>query len=669
MYEYIENPDSVKVVGSFNYDRNRDFKDSVKHLFEGFQSSYQMDPITDISKILKIDTLKEAYKEMLLEDVSSQRFDDEYYAMMPDKLEQLFENSALDMLEESGVATLAPIVGITLPILKKAYIEGHAKDIVMTEVPTKPIIKAAYERRFLKDANGNKYYIPDVFYDDKYREIMGKGKGTPVPSTFYDVPLPNGELNILDEVTAITGKPHSITQRDSLAYDFGIDTVLVDVDGAGTLKPVKVNIQPNMAADSTFSARIKTEDAAGLPVEDELFGRVDFYTSTVSVASATGKVKKVRFCGHLNNENNWNTIEVDRERELMEWKIPDGVRINTGLTLEKIKDYKALFDFDITTEIISDISTVLAQYEDSEILRFLEDSYDNWLGRGDLPFGYDGYNTSFVETGYFKCEPPANKYVTRSQWIATELKYDLNRFIDELKVKLRHQDIMFVVYGHPNNITLIQDDVRWVIDEDTKVGGIQLDYRFGVMTANKNRIHVISSMKAKKERGLRVVAYPLSKEIITFKHYKYSMNIENAYRNPFTPLTPNVMGTSRFLTTEVLPIQGEFHILENQFSLKDPGQVATAVCAAPVFSMTSGSYELGVGETGKSLVLSCVTPGAKIYYTTDGSEPTVEAGTEYTGVIEVSKSATYKAKAFKRDATGNDLMQPSATITAEYTIA
>ena len=34
MYEYIENPDSVKVVGSFNYDRNRDFKDSVKHLFD-----------------------------------------------------------------------------------------------------------------------------------------------------------------------------------------------------------------------------------------------------------------------------------------------------------------------------------------------------------------------------------------------------------------------------------------------------------------------------------------------------------------------------------------------------------------------------------------------------------------------------------------------------------
>lgn len=648
MYEYLDTDNNSRVIGSFSHDKNADFKDSIKHLFEGFQSSYQMDAISDISKILRVDTLKEAYKNELLQDVAESQINDEYYAMMPEKLEQLFENSSLEMLQESGVAALAPIVGITLPILKKSYIEGHSKDIVMTEVPSKPIIKAAYERRFLKDDAGNKHYIPDIFYDESYKTIMNKGRGKEVSSKWYPEgveTLPFQDLNILTESGG------SIAKRDSLALDFCIKAVQIEV--GGETKTVPVNITPNLAANSSFTAEVKATNGS-TTVKDLVIGQVDFYNGTVSVGCTGGKVVKVQFGGHLSNENNTETIELDRERELMEWKIPDGVRINTGLTLEKIKDYKALFDFDITTEIIADMSTVLSQYEDSEILGFLNDSYDNWKTRVDLPFGYtDG----FTAQGYFSCEPPANKFVTRSQWIDSELKYDLNRFIDELKVKLRNQDLMFVVYGHPNNITLIQDNVRWVIDEDTKIGGIQLDYRFGVMTANKNRIHVISTMKCPKSRGLRVVAYPLTKEIITFKHYKYSLNIENAYRNALTPLTPNVMGTSRFITTEVLPVQGEFHIYDNQFALKDPSSPATAQVATPVISLPSGSY-----SSAQTVTVDCATPGVNIYYTVDGTDPVVGTSPLMNASINIASSATLKVVAAKAG------MIPSTIVSAQYTI-
>jgi hypothetical protein len=312
---------------------------------------------------------------------------------MPQKLEQLFENSSLEMLTESGVAALAPIVGITLPILKKSYIEGHSKDIVMTEVPTKPIVKAAYERRFLKDAEGKKYYIPDIFYDDSYKEIMNKGKGKEVSAAYY--PADNGTLPFQD-LNILTLSGGSIAKRDSLAYDFCVKSVMLTVDGEPV--PVAVNVQPNMAANSSFTYRVKYAKEDGSFVEDILVGQVDFYNGLVSCASTNGLITKVQFGGHLSNENNNETIELDRERELLEWKIPDGTRINTGLTLEKIKDYKALFDFDITTEIISDMSTVLTQYEDSEILGFLNSSYDMWRTRKDLPFGY---NDGFVEEGYF----------------------------------------------------------------------------------------------------------------------------------------------------------------------------------------------------------------------------------------------------------------------------
>lgn len=567
MYDYSIEQEPTRVIGSFVGDKQVDFKNGVKSLFEGFRGAYSIDAVDDLVKVLKVDALKEDYKQRLLGDVLEESFDDPYYALIPQKLEQLFENSALEIVREaSAVGQLSPIVGISLPILKKNFLECHSKDIVMTEVPSKPIVKVAFERKFLKDKTGNKYYIPDIFYNDSYKEVLAMAKGKTISDAWYPVrdtdvtaSLPIQDLPIM----SLSGG--TMEARDQLAYDFCIEALRIEVpnaDGSGVvLKDFDgYNIQPDMGSHNSFTFRVKVNGDNGAVVEDIVTGMVDLYAGKVSVASTAGKIKQVKFGGHLSNENNLETVELDRERETREWKIPDGQRINTGLTIEKIKDYKALFDIDVTTDIIADMSTTLTQFEDSYILDFLDDSLNKWKDKKDLPFGYtDG----FVESANFSCTPPSNVFVTPSQWISTELKYYLNRHIDQLKVKLRTVDIMFVVYGHPNNITLIQDDVKWVIDEDTKIGGIQLDYAFGVMTTNKNRIHVVSSLKVPQDKGLRVVAYPVSKETITFKHYKYSLNIENIYRNPFTPLTPNVMGTSRYLMSEVLPVQGQFTLQNN----------------------------------------------------------------------------------------------------------
>ena len=62
----------------------------------------------------------------------------------------------------------------------------------------------------------------------------------------------------------------------------------------------------------------------------------------------------------------------------------------------------------------------------------------------------------------------------------------------------------------------------------------------------------------------------------------------------------------------------------------------------PVFSVTPGAY-----TTTKSVGLSSVTPGADIYYTTDGLEPTTSS-TLYSGtLIPVDVTTTIRARAFK----------------------
>jgi hypothetical protein len=62
--------------------------------------------------------------------------------------------------------------------------------------------------------------------------------------------------------------------------------------------------------------------------------------------------------------------------------------------------------------------------------------------------------------------------------------------------------------------------------------------------------------------------------------------------------------------------------------------------ATPAFSVKAGTF-----QSVQSVALSDATAGATIYYTTDGTAPTVDS-TKYAGLITVSSSKTIKAIAF-----------------------
>ena len=80
------------------------------------------------------------------------------------------------------------------------------------------------------------------------------------------------------------------------------------------------------------------------------------------------------------------------------------------------------------------------------------------------------------------------------------------------------------------------------------------------------------------------------------------------------------------------------------------------IVATPIFSIESGAV-----DSGTSVTISCATEGAKIYYTTDGSDPTASS-TEYKATISVTPPMTLKAIAVK------DGMNDSAVASASYTI-
>lgn len=80
----------------------------------------------------------------------------------------------------------------------------------------------------------------------------------------------------------------------------------------------------------------------------------------------------------------------------------------------------------------------------------------------------------------------------------------------------------------------------------------------------------------------------------------------------------------------------------------------TPVVATPLFTPAGGNY-----YSAQSVSISTTTPGATIYYTTDGSDPD-NTSTEYTVPIGVSTDQTLKARAY---ASGYD---PSAISSATY---
>lgn len=562
--------ETTRGIGSFTIESDRDFKDILQSTLESFKTKYSINPTFDMAAIVSNDMLFDAYKESMFADVLDGTMEssfahhdvDEsgYMALQADKLDQLIENTRDELVTEAtSVGQLAPIVSLTLPILKKEYLQMNFKDVLQTVVADKPVVNIAYERKFLKDVAGNKYYIPDIFYDKNYLEITSKSVGKKVSEKWYPE---SGDMPI-QELDMLVESGGSLERRDQLSYDFRVAAVRVEVEGdSGTeVIEVPVDCKPNMATQA-FSYTLEVSDTKTVDPQKHkfaIYGSFDPYSGKVSLAGIG--IKQVKFGGHLSNSNNTEVVELDRERHNMQFTISEKERFNTGITIERIRDEKALANIDTTVELVADMTEVCAQTKDSNIQAFLDDSFSRVLDAKD--FQPMGYNIKFAQSIPFDMQKASDYMIPESEWRSPQLRMYLGRVIGEMKQQLRNVNLMFVISGNPYVIERFfetDDHCRWVIDNNTKIGGVKFDYKFGVTTIDGCRIHIISTMKETKEKGLRIVAYPLTETILTYRQYDYSFNIENNYRNPLTPNIPNIMAVQRYENIEFLPLQWEFYI-------------------------------------------------------------------------------------------------------------
>ena len=321
----------------------------------------------------------------------------------------------------------------------------------------------------------------------------------------------------------------------------------------------------NLADGNWMGGKIHQEytgtDTQKHVLDDALTGIMDWVTGTTTLTSSSGQVKSVRFSGRLSNEGNENTIRHEYTRETIDWYIEEGAKTDAAYTLEQLTENKAFLNMDLYKKSYNDICQMIIDIEDSSGFNFLDDEFKKYDGLDLDPLQWN----PMIRHTTFNCDSTIATVALPSEYIASELKFKIDRFLLDIADDVKMDNMRFVCWGNPRYISLLQPNVKWIFNAGDRVGGVKLQYSYGVMTSGDTAVFVVASKKlnAKKYRGLRFLPFTTDKGTFTFKRYKYSTDVitakDTAYHDDQLPggSMTYVFGTSRFKDIALQGIQAE----------------------------------------------------------------------------------------------------------------
>lgn len=566
----------TRVVGN-NYasDSNSGFKQEVKGIFEGYMQNGINLNTPDFQSLISSPLNRQQFEGALMESFQNDPMmtnascaNEPFYNNYADRCGQLLDNSLTTIAQESVMQGYRPICAYNPFFLKKQWVDCVWKDVLMTEVPAQPVINYAFERRFIKTADGKRYEIPDVFYDDATMKTLNDAATGLAFKADKEISLPKKNLDILTADyfpgIVVTDRSEMLTQDLAItAVHFkGITTGESGNQTTTGDKWVACNIKADVTNRAWLENTVSDGGDGDAEKTDSLVGRVNFEDGTISIFSTTDEIDKVKMSGKLAGRFNDRGLDVKREVTHLQYTMPEsGPRLNTAITIEEAADAMALQKVDLIADNVDMMGRTLGELEDAEIRSFVGNSWNAQQSASKGPFGYQ--NTMTV-AGSFDALPYEGYTGNISQWMKDSREY-FERIVNDLKQKIKVTDCVVVAVANPKIVRFMQDGIDWVFSDDTQVSGVKLSYNFGIYTTAQDRVHVISSQYVPENNGFMFFVIPTSKELITFKHFKYNMVVDRGYRNPVHNNTPNVMATHRTLTLEVLPVQGRLTINGRSF--------------------------------------------------------------------------------------------------------
>jgi len=520
-----------------------------------------------------------------------------------DKVSKLYDNKVNELITESAsVGQLMPIKTIDFPLLVKANVQQSFGDIIKEEITPTLEVKKRIERTiaYNKKNPDQTWEVPQCWYDDSFIDMMKAGSGTSLNSQ-KAITLPAFNKNLITELTDLATYNANTTR---IVMDIMIDRVLpIGATDPVVLKtPIKVDLATNTWVGGVINQKYTvttTPAGGGDPVTEEktlvdvVTGTIDWIKNTVTLSNAntTTGVAAVYFRGKLSNEGNENTIRTRYVQEDKTWFIGEKTKVDASYTLEELQEHKAMLNMDLYKKSYNDLVNLLSQMEDSQGYEWLDEEFRRYDGQQFDALGWD----PMVMKTNFDCDSTIATVALQSEYIAKELKFKIDRFLIDIADTVKLDNMHFVIWGNPRYISLLDPFVKWVFRTGDSVGGVKLDYSYGVMTSGSVKVYVVASKKvnAIKHQTLRILPFVDSNETITFKRFKFGTNVvtskESAYKDTerVGGSMTYVWGTSRYEDVSLQAMQMEIGFENADFiTLIDPKtakyrNVAPATIPAP----------------------------------------------------------------------------------------
>ena len=629
------------------FDNN--FKDTVNTLSHAYGG---LNVMKDAKKMLDNPEVMQEYKTLMLDPIcnelrdyaeaSSDNAEKVHLESVADQLSNAWDESVKSFLvqESYNVSNYLPLSTLDFPALIKQYIRFLGKDIIPVQTASSVNIE---QRIFIKylvnNQTGEEYEVPKVYWQKEadgtptWKKLWNAGKGIRIndkdPILLSDIKAaPNKKYSMFKHLLNDKGEAYELENpniRTRLSYDFNIQYVQynskkVKLPGAG----IAIDIQTGgvfLNGGITEQMKLPVVDTTtNLPTgetvsfSDQLSGVVDFVKGTIT-ASSCGQITGIYVSGHISNETNMRTIGFREYPEIRKFLISDGCRFQLPFTVEDFAEANASLNFNLYNRLVQELVVNQEMFEDESILEFLDEEFEK----------YDGYDSdvwaleSYTHTEYVDLDPTSiSPSFAGDPWEyrTNAIHNAINSVIYELCDRGKLENLGFVIYANPKAARLLNKFVTWTVKKSTEIGGVQMNHSFGVLTDSDLPIRVVASNRVdaytlipayqdgatehdmSREYFFKIVAYPMDKFHISYKHLRFARHLTNspenaAYADANNPGGQAVMVTTsaQYKTISVQGIQGRV-ICKNTTLVPD---IRAGIVTSKTMGDSSDAEGQGVG--------------------------------------------------------------------------
>lgn len=589
------------------------FDDSLETVAGAIKNKLGVDIMTEAKRMMDTPEVMLEYKQLFLDPIltelreypvtsNSERV---HLEQVADQLENAWEASKQSFLiqESYNVANYLPLSTLDFPALIKQYIRFLGKEIIPVQTASSVNIE---QRIFIKylvnNQTGEEYETPAIYFQKDedgqplWKKLWNAGKGLRLndtqPIMLDDIKKSkNRKFSLFNWLLDDEGNPTTITPnvRTRMSYDFSIQYIMtskgkkVKLPGGG----IQIDVQNGGVFQNggiTENMRLPLVDPkTNLPTgdyvtgkSDQLSGIVDFIKGTVT-ATSCGFVAGIYVSGHVSNETNLRTVGFREYPEIRKFLISDGMRFQLPFTVEDFAEAQSSLSFNLYNRLVQELVTAQEMFEDEYILSYLDEEFDKYNGYDSDVWALESYmHTEYVDLD--PCSISPNFAGDPWEYRTNAIHNAISSVIYELCDRGKLDNLGFVIYANPKAARLLQKFTTWTMQKSTDIGGVQMNHAFGVLTDTDVPIRVVSSNRVdayitipayqegagegdmSREYFFKIVAYPMDKFHISYKHLRFARHLTNSPENAAYADAQNPGGAAMIVTTssqyKTISIQG-----------------------------------------------------------------------------------------------------------------